>query len=74
MKNRYNISFFWDNEAEVWIASSEDVFGLILEDESLDNLMKRVFVAISDLLGLEGDGHQTISVNCVASRFELVSA
>jgi hypothetical protein len=74
MENRYNISFFWDNEAEVWIASSEDVYGLILEDESLDNLMQRVFVAIPDLLGLEGDGHQMISVNCVASRNELVYA
>ena len=74
MISKYNVAFFWDDEAKVWIATSEDVYGLVLEDESLDNLMQRVFVAIPDLLGEHlGTEHQ-ISVNCIASRNELVCA
>ena len=42
----------WDNEAFVWMASSEDVPGLTLESGSLDALMERVKFAIPDLLEL----------------------
>ena len=74
MEIKCNIAFFWDEEAKVWIATSEDVYGLILEDESLDNLMKRVFIAIPDLLETQKKDNIKISVNCVASRRELVYA
>jgi hypothetical protein len=71
----YNIAFFWDEEANVWIASSEDVAGLILEDESLDNLMSRVFITVPELIGSRKIDHdKVLSINCVASRRELVYA
>ena len=74
MEIKCNIAFFWDEEANVWIATSEDVYGLILEDESLDNLMKRVFIAVPDLLETQDKENVKISVNCIASRRELVYA
>ena len=43
----------WDNEAFVWLASSEDVPGLTLESGSLDALIERVKFAIPDLLELK---------------------
>lgn len=34
----YAVIIKWDSEAEVWTASSDDVKGLILEDDSIDIL------------------------------------
>ena len=48
----YTVFFSWDSEAEVWIATSPDVTGLVLEGDSLDALMKRVEKAIPELLEL----------------------
>lgn len=50
----YNINFLWDNEASVWVATSEDVPGLALESGSLDALMERVRFALPELLALNG--------------------
>ena len=48
----YNVNFIYDEEAEVWIATSDDIIGLVLESESLDNLMNRVKMAVPELLEL----------------------
>ena len=32
----YTINLIWDKEAAVWVATSEDVKGLVLESGSLD--------------------------------------
>jgi hypothetical protein len=47
------VSLIWDNEAYVWLASSNEVPGLALESGSLDALMERVKFAIPDLLELK---------------------
>jgi len=39
-----------DDEAGVWIATSEDIPGLILESESRDALMTEVSRAVPELL------------------------
>ena len=44
--------FRWDEESAVWIATSDDVLGLVLEDESFDRLSKKVEDAIPELLEL----------------------
>ncbi len=48
----YTVFITWDGEAEVWIATSEDIIGLALESESRDLLVKRVKDAIPELLEL----------------------
>ena len=48
----YTVFFSWDDEAEVWVATSPDITGLVLESESLDLLMNRVKNAIPELLEL----------------------
>ena len=55
----------WDNEAYVWLASSDDVPGLTLESGSLDALMERVKFAIPDLLELKDTN---IKINFRAER------
>ena len=50
----YRIKMHWDNEAAVWIATSQDVPGLVLESGSFDALLERVRYAIPELLELNG--------------------
>jgi predicted RNase H-like HicB family nuclease len=61
----YKILLTWDEEAYVWMATSEDVPGLALESGSLDALIERVKFAIPDLLELK-DGD--IKINFQAER------
>ena len=49
----YKIDFMWDDEVDVWIATSEDVRGLVLEDSSFDVLIYRVKQAVPELLAME---------------------
>ena len=48
----YQIDFLWDDEASVWVATSNDVHGLVMESDSFDTLTKRVKDAIPELLAL----------------------
>ncbi len=52
--NSYNIQLDWDDEAEVWMATSEDIPGLILEDKSADKLIQRVLLAAQEIIELNG--------------------
>jgi len=63
MTNEYKINFTWDDEAYVWIATSDDVYGLILEHSSLDTLVERVRRAVPELLTLEGTTSDNISLD-----------
>lgn len=40
----------WDDEAEVWVASSDDVPGLVTEAATLDALYARVVAVVPELL------------------------
>ena len=48
----YVVKFTWDNEAGVWIATSDDIPGLVLESGSFDALLERVRFAVPELLAL----------------------
>lgn len=51
----YVVNFIWDCEACVWIATSDDVPGLVLESDSIDTLLERVRIAVPELLSLNVD-------------------
>ncbi len=46
------VAAFWDEEAEVWTASSEDVPGLATEADTLDALTQKLRILIPELLQL----------------------
>jgi len=50
----YLVNFIWDNDAGVWVATSNDVPGLVLEHGSFDALVERVKLAAPELLELNG--------------------
>jgi hypothetical protein len=66
----YLITLSWDGEAAVWIATSDQVPGLVLESGSLDVLMERVRLAVPDLLTLNGYSDRTVSLCLRAERRE----
>ena len=54
MKHRIVVRAVWDDEARVWVASSEDVSGLALEAKTIEALQRKIAPAIEDLIELNG--------------------
>ena len=48
----YKVLLTWDRDASMWVATSDDVPGLVLESNSYDALIEKVKVAIPELLEL----------------------
>ena len=48
------VKALWDNSANVWSASSDDVFGLFVEADSLDNLAEQLVLTFTDLWSYSG--------------------
>jgi len=48
--NEYHVSAFWDEEAKVWVATSDDVPGLATEAETVELLLGKLRVMIPELL------------------------
>ena len=69
----YIINLIWDEEAGVWVATSEDVPGLVLESGSFDALIERVRFSIPELIKLNSPQIQPLSVTFVSKRQERIS-
>jgi predicted RNase H-like HicB family nuclease len=70
----YQVTAEWDDEAQVWVASSDDVPGLATGAETLEALIEKLKIVIPELL-IE-NGLLTASVESVpfavrAERTEL---
>lgn len=50
MTDRYVVTAQWDDEAEVWVASSEDIPGLVTEAATPDALYARIVAVAPELL------------------------
>jgi predicted RNase H-like HicB family nuclease len=48
------VEAFWDEEAQVWVASSNDVPGLITEADTMEHLMQTLKIMIPELLQANG--------------------
>ncbi|MDB5523207.1 MAG: hypothetical protein JWM58_970 [Rhizobium sp.] len=46
---------FWDDEAQVWVATTSDIDGLSVEAETMELLRIKVLDALSDLIELNGE-------------------
>ena len=70
---RCEVKFTWDNETDVWIATSKDVKGLVLESGSFDALVERVKYAIPELLELNGVHDNNIDLTYITERHEAIA-
>ena len=48
------VEAFWDEEARVWVATSDDVPGLITEADTMEHLMQKLKILIPELLEANG--------------------
>jgi Domain of unknown function (DUF1902) len=65
----YTIDAFWDAEASVWVATSEDVIGLATEAPTIEQLTQKLHAIIPELIELnhKPSDHQGLI------QFELIS-
>ena len=68
----YTINLIWDREAAVWVATSENVKGLVLESGSLDALIERAKIAIPELLELNQKNIHRANIYFKSERYEEV--
>ncbi|MEN5338347.1 DUF1902 domain-containing protein [Brucella pseudintermedia] len=47
---KYLVTAQWDEEAGVWVATSDDIPGLVSEAKTIDDLVKRVVAVAPELL------------------------
>jgi len=59
----YKIDAFWDGDASVWVATSEDVPGLATEADTIEALSQKLRDMVPDLLLL----NSIISTNFVGA-------
>jgi hypothetical protein len=58
----------WDGEAAVWIATSEDVSGLVVEAETWPAMIEEVRLVLPDLLELSGQANEKLSLTFKAEE------
>lgn len=74
-QNEFIVNLIWDDEAAVWVATSDDISGLVMESGSLDALIERVRFAVPELLSMNGGAnHQEFSICYRSERHEQVIA
>ena len=65
----------WDDEAQVWGATSEDVPGLVTEADTLETLAENLQELVPMMLQLNGEaeeGAQQVTYEIIARRFDTV--
>jgi len=69
----YNVRAEWDGEAEVWVASSDDVPGLATGADSFEELIEKLKIIIPELLeenGLLTTSTAEVCFSVIAERVE----
>jgi predicted RNase H-like HicB family nuclease len=66
----------WDPEAKVWVATSDDVPGLVTEAETVEALTEKLSVIVPELLeanGILAGNASEVPINLIAHREQLIS-
>ena len=70
----YTVNLLWHTDASVWVATSEDIKGLVLESGSLDVLIERVRMTVPELLKLNHQPIEHATLAFVTERVEEICA
>jgi hypothetical protein len=68
MSRDINIQARWDGEASVWIATSTDVPGLVVEADTWPGMIEEVRLILPELMELSGKGHEDLSLTFKAEE------
>ena len=69
MSREINIQARWDGDASVWIATSVDVPGLVIEADTWPAMIEEVKLALPDLMELSGQGYENLSLTFKAEEY-----
>ena len=72
---RIEVRAEWDPEANVWVATSDDLPGLVTEAETVEALQSKLTVMIPDLLEANGslaEEIREIPLNLIAHREAMI--
>jgi len=70
----YYVHALWDDEARVWVASSDDVPGLATEADTCEALIVKLKSLIPELLELNGQAPtEPVPFELLTRRFELAA-
>jgi hypothetical protein len=62
----------WDEEARVWVATSDDVAGLATEESTIEGLIEKLKVMIPELLEANGQSMDAqVPFEVLTRRFEI---
>ena len=62
----------WDEEAQVWVATSDDVPGLATEETTMERLIDKLKIIIPELLEANGvKVDQSLPFEVMTRRFEV---
>jgi predicted RNase H-like HicB family nuclease len=65
----------WDEEANVWVATSDDVSGLVTEEATMEGLIEKLKVIIPELLEANGVKiDEEVSFEVITRRFEVAQS
>ncbi len=70
----YTVNLVWDPEASVWVATSDDIPGLVLESGSFDALLERVRFTAPELLELNDPDAVPLTLTFLSERRERIRA
>jgi hypothetical protein len=62
MSRSITIDARWDDEAGVWLATSPDVPGLVVEADTWPSMIGEVRIVLPELLSLSGRGEDQLSL------------
>ena len=68
MSREIGIQAKWDGEANVWIATSSDVPGLVVEADTWPQMIEEVRLVLPDLLEVSGQPHKDLSLTFKAEE------
>jgi hypothetical protein len=68
----YTVNFMWDKDADVWIAQSDGIPGLILESGSFDALVERVRFAAPELIQMNNHNSEPFYIFFKSECYERI--
>ena len=66
------VEAYWDEEAQVWVASAFGDVGLVTEGATIEELQKRIALVLPDLVGDEHEG--PYEVELIARSYQWIAA
>lgn len=62
MSRAITVTARWDNDAKAWLATSEDVAGIVVEADTWAGMIEEVRLVLPDLLELSGRVVDSVSL------------